>query len=206
MSINLCKCGCGEEFIKKAWNQQYINPQHRRDHLKEEKKEYDKSYRGENKEKIDARVKEWVKENPERRKEIANKHARNIPNEIKNQKARDYNKTKKGFLVSKYSNMLGRIKGKDKRKAHLYEGMSIMPREEFYKWSLSDPEFNRLWEEWVASNFEVNLTPSIDRKVGLVGYLEWNVQWVTKRENDVDGLKSAKIMREMLGQINNQIK
>lgn len=94
-----------------------------------------------------------------------------------------YERTKKGKLMRTYRNMQSRTLGIVKGKAHLYLGMDVLPREDFYNWSLADREFNRLFEVWVKSGYDKKLSPSIDRKDTSKGYTKDNMRWLTHSEN-----------------------
>lgn len=94
-----------------------------------------------------------------------------------------YERTKKGKLMRTYRNMQSRTLGIVKGKAHLYSGMEVLPRGEFYSWSLSDKEFNLLFEAWVDSGYNKKLSPSIDRKDTSKGYTKDNIRWLTHSEN-----------------------
>jgi len=94
-----------------------------------------------------------------------------------------YEKTLKGKLVRTYRNMLSRVKGILKNKSHLYEGLEIISKEEFYKWSINDPEYNKLFINWVASGYSIKYSPSIDRKDPKKGYILNNMRWLTHSEN-----------------------
>lgn len=89
-----------------------------------------------------------------------------------------------------YRNMLSRVLGIQRRKAHLYYGLPILSREEFYVISKSDPDYNRLFIEWKDSGFDHRLTPSINRIDSHEGYLIHNVEWVTHSENSRMGALS----------------
>jgi hypothetical protein len=94
-----------------------------------------------------------------------------------------YEKTKKGFLMRLYRNMESRVKGIQKVKIHLYEGKSLLTRDEFYKWSESSNIFHKLFEEWESSNYERRLTPSVDRIDSSLGYELQNMEWIPFHEN-----------------------
>jgi hypothetical protein len=98
-----------------------------------------------------------------------------------------YERTKKGVLMRKYRNMQSRIEGIQKKKHHLYRGKELLPREEFYEWAMSDPEYDRLYREWVESGFDRKLAPSVDRLDPSSGYTIENMQWVTHSENSRRG-------------------
>lgn len=94
-----------------------------------------------------------------------------------------YEKTKKGFLVRLYRNMQSRVTGVQKLKVHLYEGKSLLTREEFYAWSEANAEFHKLFKEWENSNYERRLTPSVDRIDSSLGYEIHNMEWIPFYEN-----------------------
>ena len=104
-----------------------------------------------------------------------------------NAATKKYERTKKGKLMRNYRNMESRIKGIQWRKAHLYEGKTLISRDEFYDWSMADPEFHRLFDEWVESGYERKLSPSVDRKDSSQGYEIENMEWVTHSENSRRG-------------------
>ncbi len=94
-----------------------------------------------------------------------------------------YEKTKNGYLMRTYRNMKSRVKGILKKKAHLYSGLEILDREDFYAWAKASSEFERLFKEWVASDYNSRLSPSIDRVDSSVGYILENMRWLPHWEN-----------------------
>lgn len=101
-----------------------------------------------------------------------------------------YEKTLKGYLVRTYRNMTSRVRGILKKKAHLYEGKSILTKDEFYEWSLSSKEFHDLMVRYEDSGYDLKLAPSIDRIDSSLGYTLGNIQWVTFSENSRGGAQS----------------
>lgn len=97
-----------------------------------------------------------------------------------------YEKTIKGKLVRTYRNMTSRVKGILKNKRHLYLGLDILEKEIFYEWSLNNVDYNRLFNDWVLSGYEIKLSPSIDRKDASKGYLLDNIRWVTFEFNSLN--------------------
>lgn len=61
-----------------------------------------------------------------------NKHQREKRKREGNIITRRYEKTPKGFLMRGYRNMQSRVTGVQKKKAHLYLGKELLPRDEFY--------------------------------------------------------------------------
>ena len=94
-----------------------------------------------------------------------------------------YERTKKGKLMRTYRNMESRVSGILKKKAHLYEGLPILPREDFYRWSMASNAFHTLFDEWAASGYKCGDSPSIDRINPESGYVIDNMRWLTHREN-----------------------
>ena len=98
-----------------------------------------------------------------------------------------YEKTKNGFLMRLYQNMLSRVSGIQKAKYHLYAGCTLLPRVDFYSWAKSSEDFLRLFREWEWSGYDRKLTPSVDRIDSTYGYQLDNMEWVTHSENSRRG-------------------
>jgi hypothetical protein len=96
---------------------------------------------------------------------------------------RNYEKTKKGFLVRMYRNMTSRVDGIQKKSIHLYGGLDILPKDEFYEFAFNDSEFHRLFKQWEDSLYQRRLCPSIDRIDAKFGYVLGNIQFLTMSEN-----------------------
>ena len=101
-----------------------------------------------------------------------------------------YERTKGGKLMRIYRNMLSRITGVQKKKAHLYEGKCLLPKSEFYEWAMRSPEFHRLFADWERSGYQRKLAPSVDRIFSSMGYSLENMEWVTHSENSRRGSAS----------------
>jgi hypothetical protein len=86
-----------------------------------------------------------------------------------------------------YRNMQSRITGVQRKKHHLYAGKELLPREDFYAWADSSPEFHTLFAAYEASDFDRKLAPSADRKDSAIGYRIENMEWVTHVENSRRG-------------------
>lgn len=113
----------------------------------------------------------------------ANKKVRDRRKTTNNTTTKKYERTKKGKLVRTYRNMLSRVKGILKNKSHLYEGLPILDKESFYEWSLSNEDYNRIFDNWVDKNYDLKFSPSIDRKNTDKGYILDNIRWITFSEN-----------------------
>lgn len=101
-----------------------------------------------------------------------------------------YEKTKSGFLMRAYRNMKSRVTGVQKLKAHIYVGLSILDKKDFYDWSLNSKEFNILFSLWENSGHKRTLTPSVDRIDSTKGYEQGNIRWITHSENSRLGTQS----------------
>lgn len=100
-----------------------------------------------------------------------------------NSTTKKYEKTKNGFLVRCYRNMQSRVTGVQKLKSHLYQNKELLPREDFYKWTLADENFHKLFAEWESQNYNQKLSPSINRIDSTKGYVLNNMEWITHSEN-----------------------
>lgn len=105
-----------------------------------------------------------------------------------------YEKTVDGYLMRMYRNMLSRVSGVDKNKAHLYEGKFILNKYVFYKWAKNHPTFLELFATYKANNCVRRLAPSVDRINPDKGYRISNMEWVTQSENS----RRATITRKRL--------
>ena len=110
----------------------------------------------------------------------------------KDKNHKKYRKTLKGLLSMTYCNMLGRVLGRVK--PHLYAGKEILSKEDFYEWSLTNPEYLNLHTQWVASGYDRKLSPSIDRIDPDGGYTFGNIRWVTHSENSSSARRVKKIV------------
>ena len=103
--------------------------------------------------------------------------------ETGNAATKKYERTKKGKLMRTYRNMQSRVLGILRKKSHLYKGLPILARDEFYEWALASPEFHALYDGWVASDYKCGMSPSVDRVDSSKGYTLDNMEWVTHSEN-----------------------
>ncbi len=111
-----------------------------------------------------------------------------------NASTKKYEKTRKGFLMRLYRNMMSRISGVQKEKYHLYRDKSILPREEFYFWALNHDEFHRLYSLWEENSYSRKSTPSINRVDPTKGYIIGNMEWLTHSDNSrLGGINGGKL-------------
>lgn len=107
---------------------------------------------------------------------------------------RVYEKSPKGFLMRTYRNMQSRVTGVQRKKAHLYQGLALLPRREFYSWALADPDFWTLYETWTIQGYPQRLTPSVNRRDSSMGYSTNNMEWITHSQNSALGNLSRRSM------------
>lgn len=93
-----------------------------------------------------------------------------------------YRKTPKGYLLTVYNNMYGRVSGRLAKSRHLYEGLSILSKEEFFAWA-DTLEFRKMLQAYKESGYDQRFAPSIDRIDTHVGYVIGNMRWLTHSEN-----------------------
>ena len=99
---------------------------------------------------------------------------------------RKYEKTRNdlGYFVKFiYSTMKRRCTNPNSSSAKYYLGLPLLDREEFLDFSLNDEELKKMFKEWIDSEWDRKLTPSIDRIFPNLGYTINNIQWVTLSEN-----------------------
>jgi hypothetical protein len=114
-----------------------------------------------------------------------------------NQHTKRYEKTPKGFLMRLYRNMKSRITGVQKQKFHLYNGKTLLSKEDFMGWALTHPRFKELFEVWTQTGYERRLAPSVDRISSSEGYELVNMEWVTHSVNSSRGsVNRHKLLRE----------
>jgi hypothetical protein len=119
-------------------------------------------------------------------KDCYNTKQRDKRSKMNNHTTKKYEKTLKGKLVRTYRNMLSRVRGILKNKSHLYEGLEILDKECFYEWSLNNQEYLDLFKNWVEADYDLKLSPSIDRINPLLGYTLDNIRWVTFEFNSLN--------------------
>ena len=99
-------------------------------------------------------------------------------------KSRKYKKTKDGLISQIYGGQKRRSK---KRNHHLPSYTMIELREWLYK----QPLFHNLYDNWVNSNYNIKLVPSLDRKCNKKGYTFENIRLVTWEINDDNANKDV---------------
>ena len=101
-----------------------------------------------------------------------------------------YSRTKNGLIATIYGNQ----KNHSKRRNHKPPNYTLF---QLKVWVFNNNLFNNLYECWVNSNFDKDLTPSIDRKKDNLPYSLDNIQLMTWIENNEKGhadMRSGKIV------------
>ena len=127
-----------------------------------------------------------------------NKKQREKRKENNNKTTLKYEKTKRGFLMRLYRNMLSRITGVQKKKHYLYQNKSLLEKIDFYNWAINSIDFHILFQNWENNNYNRKLTPSVDRVNSSKGYSLDNIEWVTHSENSRRASISKKRKHENL--------
>lgn len=108
-----------------------------------------------------------------------------------------YERTKPGFLMRKYHHMRHRVEGRyHVPGAYMWAGKELLPKQEFYDWAMSNPSFHTLWDNWVASGYDIKLCPSVDRIDSSIGYTISNMRFITFHENRLLGALASKAKRD----------
>lgn len=123
-------------------------------------------------------------------KECSNAKQREDRKKSDDQATKRYEKTKGSYLMRSYRNMLSRVSGVQVKKAHLYEGLDILTKEEFYNWSINDETFNSLFDGYQESDYDMRLAPSVDREDSSLGYNLDNMRWLPHWRNSQLGALS----------------
>lgn len=91
-----------------------------------------------------------------------------------------YRRSKTGLISQIYSHQ----KSKSKKRNH---PSPTYTKQELKEWLFSQELFHKLFEEWELSNYDMNLTPSVDRKNDYIGYTINNIQIMTCKKNTIKG-------------------
>ena len=100
-------------------------------------------------------------------------------------RVKEYQKTKNGILTQIYTDQK---KTSKQRK----DPPPRYSKKELKDWLFSQDLFNKLFDEWVKSNYSKNKKPSVDRKNDYKGYSLSNIQLMTWGENKCKSYKDIK--------------
>lgn len=101
------------------------------------------------------------------------------------------------YLYYSFKNMRARVNGKTAGdgKSKLWLGLPICVREDFIDWSLSNPDFLRLFQEWGDNGYS-HRGPTVHRIDRDGGYTLGNMRWVSHAEKSRLHLEQGKKTRE----------
>lgn len=94
----------------------------------------------------------------------------------------NYRRSFKGMLSRMYEYMQRRVQGRTD-KAHIYEGLSLLSRTEFFNLALASKTLKRLYYDWKKSRFTLAKRPTPHRVDRTEGYDAQNIQFVTYSKN-----------------------
>lgn len=91
-------------------------------------------------------------------------------------KVKENRRTFEGLIVEIYSGQKTASKRRGMSPPHF-------TKQELYDWCKNDKEFNRLYKEWVESDYHIDKRPTTDRLDELKTYSFDNIQALTYRDN-----------------------
>lgn len=91
---------------------------------------------------------------------------------------KEYEKTKIGILKRMYDNQ----KHNSIKRGHPEPSYS---KNQFIEWVLSQNNYEKIYNNWVNSNFSKNLVPSVDRIISSEPYSFNNIRLMTWKENEL---------------------
>lgn len=89
---------------------------------------------------------------------------------------KNYRRTLPGLLSLIYANQRSTSKTANRPPP-------VYSKEELKEWLVSQPNFQELWNAWVASGYNKYLSPSVDRIDNKISYTLDNIQLVSWRQN-----------------------
>lgn len=100
--------------------------------------------------------------------------------------------------------MKRRVEGNAPHNRGNWAGKPILSRDVFMSWAKNHPTFLHLYKQYVMTDFNRKLAPSINRINSSKGYLLDNIEWVTNSQNSglastVRKLKAKKEVYNLLG-------
>lgn len=73
-------------------------------------------------------------------------------------------------------------------------------------WVLSQDKYYKLHHNWVMSNYDSKLKPSVDRIDDSIGYTKINIQLMTWAENREKGFNTKKVKNKNISKMSKKIK
>lgn len=106
----------------------------------------------------------------------------------------NYRRTIKGLILGIYRSQVG----SSKKRGHKPPSYS---KEYLLKWVQLQPNFEKLYNNWVESGYKKDLKPSVNRLKDNIPYTHDNIELVTWKENKEDQYNKSKN-----GEIGNELK
>lgn len=88
-----------------------------------------------------------------------------------------------GLIKETYRLMVRRVNGESTRCPEIYKGLPICTKEEFFNWANNNNKLQDIHKEWVDSDYNYYLKPSINRIESDKGYTLDNIEFITLIEN-----------------------
>lgn len=95
-----------------------------------------------------------------------------------------YQRTKKGLVLAMHANQ----RAKSKKRGHPQPAYS---REELFTWCDQQPQFHAMYDDWVASNYDMQTKPTCDRLDDYKPYSLCNLQLLTYKDNSTKYYQDA---------------
>lgn len=105
---------------------------------------------------------------------------------------RKYNK--KFYLSTKFTEMKMRCENPNNKGYKNYKNKLKCTRKEFINFFIKDKQFNKLFKTWQINDFDIKLSPSIDRIDNLGNYELSNMQMLTHQQNCSKDQKRIKVL------------
>ena len=102
-----------------------------------------------------------------------------------------YDKNRHRFSIQRlfnhrYYGIVHRCEVGRSKRHYFVEGKSYLSKKEWEEWCYETSNYKKfieIYNNWVKSNFENKLSPSVDRIKNNKSYTKDNIQWLTKSEN-----------------------
>lgn len=144
------------------------------------RKEQSKKYYQKNKEKVKNRAREYRKNLTEEKKE-EQRNKSNIRHKERYWENVEYERVRKRTILGKLQTMYASMKFRSKEER--FKNVKIITKENFIQFGLKNDRYIILFNNWVESGYDNKLSPTIDRVNNKLGYIEGNLQFLTKSEN-----------------------
>lgn len=115
-------------------------------------------------------------------------------NRATRENARKWYRTFTGRIVSQYTTMRKRSLNTTIRRYKFIKIEDLCDREKFIEWLMTSSTWKTLYDNWITSNCELKLAPSIDRVDNKKGYSFDNIQIITQSENSKEAITEETII------------